>query len=85
MSTRSRIPATVLASVCALAVAAAPAAAAFPDDGKRWKQVKDTTLLTWSQMASVCPRDGESRCWGTVGGRDTCVSGETRTSSCEAD
>jgi Ca2+-binding RTX toxin-like protein len=48
---------------------AAPASAAFPDDGKRWRQVTETAGMTWSQVAAVCPRDGESRCSGSVGSR----------------
>ena len=50
---------TLVAAVLALA---GPAAAAFPDDGKLWRQVTDTTGLTWNQVAGVCPRDGASRC-----------------------
>jgi hypothetical protein len=73
--------------------------------------VQDTIEVTWSQIAAICPRDGESRCSGSLGtrdltgwiwatgdqvralmghkvfggdGRDTCVSGEQRMSSCEA-
>jgi hypothetical protein len=46
---------------------ASPASAAFPDDGKRWRQVTETAGLTWSQVAAICPRDGESRCSGSVG------------------
>lgn len=56
--------------VAGLLVFAAPARAAFPDDGKLWRPVPQTTGLTWSQVASVCPADGASRCAGAVGGRD---------------
>ena len=56
--------------VVAALVLAAPAAAAFPDDGKLWRQVTDTTGLTWNQVAGVCRRDGVSRCSGQAGGRD---------------
>src|SRR5262245_11796650 len=51
-------------------VFAAPARAAFPDDGKLWRAVPQTTGLSWSQVASVCPTDGASRCAGVTGGRD---------------
>ena len=56
--------------------AAAPAGAAPPgnlsDDGngKRWRQLTQTTGLTPDQVAQVCPRDGETRCAGSVGSRD---------------
>jgi hemolysin type calcium-binding protein len=53
-----------------LACSAAPAAAAFPDDGKRWRQVRDTSGVTWNQVAAVCPTDGVTRCSGVAGGRD---------------
>jgi hypothetical protein len=49
---------------------AAPALGAFPDDGKRWRQLTDTTGVTWNQVAAVCPRDGLGRCSGTAAGRD---------------
>jgi Ca2+-binding RTX toxin-like protein len=58
---------SLLVSVLA---AAAPASAAFPNDGKRWRQLTETTGLTWNQAAAVCPRDGMSRCSGVTGGRD---------------
>jgi Ca2+-binding RTX toxin-like protein len=53
-----------------LACSAAPAAAAFPQDGKRWRQVTETVGVTWNQVAAVCPADGVSRCSGVAGGRD---------------
>ena len=65
-----------LALLPAALAAAAPASADPPanlsDDGtgKRWRQLKETTGLTPDQIAQVCPRDGYSRCSGSVGGRD---------------
>jgi Ca2+-binding RTX toxin-like protein len=53
-----------------LGCSAAPAAAAFPQDGKRWRQVTDTVAVTWTEVAAVCPRDGVSPCSGVAGGRD---------------
>jgi hypothetical protein len=38
-------------------------------NGHEWRQLKETTGLTWNQIASVCPRDGETPCSGTVGGK----------------
>ena len=39
-------------------------------NGKRWRQLTQTTGLTPDQVAQVCPRDGETRCAGSVGSRD---------------
>jgi hypothetical protein len=60
----------ILGALCASLFLPASAGAAFPDDGRRWRQVTETTGLTASQVAAVCPRDGESRCSGLAGGRD---------------
>jgi Ca2+-binding RTX toxin-like protein len=64
-----RYRAALIATVALLAWAA-PAGAALPDDGKRWREVTETTGLTWAQLASVCPRDGETRCSGSIGSRN---------------
>src|ERR1700742_2805077 len=59
------------ALVCALvALAALPAAAQalFPPDGKRWRQLTETVGVTRSQVASMCPSDGASRCGGAYEG-----------------
>src|SRR5262245_14341752 len=39
-------------------------------DGKAWRQLIETTGLSWAQIAEVCPRDGATPCTGIVGGRD---------------
>src|SRR5262245_20264388 len=39
-------------------------------DGKAWRQLIETTGLSWTQVAQVCPRDGATPCTGIVGGRD---------------
>ena len=49
---------------------AATAAAAPIVDGREWRELFETTGLSWSQVASVCPTDGETPCSGTVGGRN---------------
>src|SRR3954470_11072092 len=51
----------------------APAGAVPPnplDDGagKQWRQLYETTGLTWNQVAQLCPRDGESACGGSLAG-----------------
>jgi RTX calcium-binding nonapeptide repeat (4 copies) len=48
---------------------ATPVGAVLPDDGKLWRPPAETTGLTWSQVAQVCPRDGETRCSGSIGAR----------------
>jgi Ca2+-binding RTX toxin-like protein len=56
---------------CALFCSLTGAAAAFDDGtGKEWRQLYETTALTWNQVAEVCPRDGVTPCTGVVGGRD---------------
>ena len=60
----------VVAALCAFLLFPAVAGAAFPQDGKRWRQVQDTTGVTAAQVAAVCPSDGSSRCSGVAGGRD---------------
>ena len=37
---------------------------------KVWRQLTETTGLSWTQVAQVCPRDGASPCDGVVDGRD---------------
>src|SRR3954452_25204667 len=71
MSHRVGIGAGTCASllVCVLA-GASSASAAFPQDGKRWRQVTETTGVTWSDVAAVCPRNGALRCSGVAAGRD---------------
>ena len=65
---RRALSATFFASLL-LVVLPAPARAAWPD-GRHWKQVTETTGLTWNQVAAACPRDGVTRCSGLAGGRD---------------
>ena len=38
--------------------------------GREWRQLYETTGLSWDQVDSVCPRDGATPCSGTVGGKD---------------
>src|SRR4051794_5347629 len=58
---------TVPATLCALVVAAAlpvSASATFPNDGKVWRQLTETTGVTLPQVRSMCPSDGATRCAG---------------------
>jgi hypothetical protein len=57
-----------------VALAGGPAAAAPPDpaddgNGKQWRQLYETTGLSWSQVAQICPRDGATPCSGSIGPR----------------
>lgn len=38
--------------------------------GKAWRQLTATTGVSWTQVATICPRDGRTPCSGTVGTRD---------------
>src|SRR6266850_2822784 len=38
--------------------------------GKEWRQLVETTNLSWEQVSQVCPTDGVSSCTGVVGDRD---------------
>ena len=56
-----------------LASGAAPAGAVAPTDdghGKEWRQLPESTGLTWQQVATVCPQDGATPCTGSVGIRN---------------
>jgi hypothetical protein len=49
---------------------AAVVSGASDGNGKTWRQLTETTGLTWTQVAQVCPRDGSSPCTGAIGTRD---------------
>ena len=49
---------------------ATPSSAAPTAEGKEWRELYDTTGLSWSQVATVCPTDGVTPCNGSVGGRN---------------
>ena len=38
--------------------------------GKVWRQLTETTGVSWNQLSQVCPRDGLTPCSGLAGGRD---------------
>ena len=68
----SRARVLVTLALVALATAEPAAAAEISDDGngKRWRQLTETTGLTPSEVAQVCPRGGKTRCSGSIGARD---------------
>jgi hypothetical protein len=59
-------------AILATALCSTIAAAQAVDDGhgKEWRQLTDTTGVSWNEVAQVCPRDGISDCSGAAGGRD---------------
>ena len=36
-------------------------------NGTEWRQLYETTGLSWNQVAAICPRDGETPCSGSIG------------------
>jgi len=68
MTTRRIAGLAILATTLISTIAAAQAV----DDGrgKVWRQLTDTTGVSWNDIAQVCPRDGMSACSGAAGGRD---------------
>ena len=63
--------ALVTVTTAALASVASPTSTAAPTvDGREWRELYQTTGLSWTDVASVCPTDGATPCSGTVGGRD---------------
>ena len=67
---RSRIfLAGIVLATGALTPFAAPASA-LEAEGKEWRQLYETTGLSWDQIATVCPTDGITPCSGSVGGKN---------------
>ena len=59
------------ALVGALVSVGAPTSNAAPTvGGREWRELFETTGLSWSEVASVCPTDGATVCSGTVRGRN---------------
>jgi hypothetical protein len=70
MFRRRAILATLCTSLFAIALApGTPAGAAVSNGGKWWRSPAETTGLTAAQVAQVCPRDGVTRCSGSIGAR----------------
>jgi hemolysin type calcium-binding protein len=54
---------------------AVPAGAVPPDpvddgNGKEFRQLYETTGVSWNQVAKICPRDGVTPCSGSIGQKD---------------
>lgn len=58
--------------LAAILVSMTASVSAGVDDkhGREWRQLTETTGLSAAQIATVCPRDGETPCNGTVAGRN---------------
>jgi RTX calcium-binding nonapeptide repeat (4 copies) len=72
---RRAVRATLSVTVVAALAGAGTAAAAPPhplDDGngKKWRQLYETSGLSPTAVAQVCPRDGATRCSGSIGTRN---------------
>ncbi len=68
-SRRTLVAAVFLASLFGSA-GSALAANVQDTHGREWRQLYETTGLSWNQVSSVCPRDGVTPCSGTVGGKN---------------
>ncbi len=60
----------IMASVAGATAHVASASIDNDATGKRWRALTETTGLTASQVATVCPRDGVAACSGAVAGKD---------------
>jgi hypothetical protein len=64
----------ISAVLCALATSTAVYAQPIQDaTGNEWRQLTETTNLSWDEVSSVCPTDGETPCSGSV--RDVELTG----------
>ena len=61
----------IMASVAGATAHVASASIDNDATGKRWRHLTETTGLTASQVATVCPRDGVTACSGAIGGKDS--------------
>ena len=66
---------TLLVGFFVLVLGAQSAIAVPPDpmdggDGTEWRQLYETTGLTWNRVAGICPRDGSTPCSGAIGSTD---------------
>ena len=59
----------ILASAMLLTLSAT-AVAVDDGHGHEWRQLYETTGVSWNDVALVCPLDGSTPCSGTAGGRD---------------
>src|SRR5262245_39971601 len=68
--TITRLALVALFVAATLPMGAEHSIAAPTVDGREWRELYETTGLSWSQVASVCPTDGQTACSGSVGGRN---------------
>jgi hypothetical protein len=62
--------AVLLAVMAMLVLPVSPATSAPTAAGRQWRELTETTGLSWAQVAAVCPIDGATPCRGSAGGRD---------------
>jgi RTX calcium-binding nonapeptide repeat (4 copies) len=72
MIRRRAVVGILFTGLLVIAFGGQPVAAAPPEpvDGGNeieWRQLYETTGLSWNQVAGVCPRDGETPCSGSIG------------------
>ncbi len=61
----------VVSCVFALGLVGIVGIGAAPVRGEtQWRELYETTGLTWAQVAAVCPQDGATPCAGSIGGID---------------
>jgi hypothetical protein len=73
MITREPIFSRLWVAALLCGVFASPSVAAPPVEdstGKEWRQLIETTNLSWEEISSVCPTDGQTPCSGSVGDVD---------------
>jgi hypothetical protein len=75
MGRRVVLPIVVVGLFVAALAGGTPAGAVPPNpvddgNGKQFRQLYETTGLTWDQVAAICPQDGVTPCSGSIGARD---------------
>ncbi len=69
MKTKFRAAFAALSLALALSPLAALAQGFNDNNGKEWRQVTETTGLSWDQVAQACPRDGLTPAVGSINNR----------------
>ncbi|HYI23433.1 MAG TPA: calcium-binding protein [Candidatus Limnocylindrales bacterium] len=68
MIKRTRLAIAMAFVLAVLAGGQSAVAASFSGpDGKEWRQLYETTSVSWNQVAAICPQDGVTPCEGSIG------------------